>query len=166
MRNLYIDFDGVILDTIEILYAMLEKANIDRKNFKETNSFIASVDWHNILKTTPEINESFKCIKKLIKTNKFNINILTHISSLNEGIEKIKFIRQTFKDITIILVPKIISKTQMVHTKGEILVDDYVGNLDEWAKEGGISILFSKALKDKGYPVINKLDQIIDILGD
>ena len=45
-----------------------------------------------------------------------------------------------------------------------ILVDDYSGNLKEWESEGGIGIQFSRDLtKDKGFPIIDKLDKIIDM---
>ena len=75
----------------------------------------------------------------------------------------IKFIRKYYKDITIIPVPKSISKTKMVHTKDSILIDDYSGNLREWEKEGGISVRFSLELESKGFKVIDRLDQIIDM---
>lgn len=37
--------------------------------------------------------------------------------------------------MTVIICPKEISKTKMVHTEGAILVDDYAGNLREWEKK-------------------------------
>ena len=37
-------------------------------------------------------------------------------------------------------------------------------NLDEWKNKGGISIRFNRNLQGKGYPVIDKLDQILEIL--
>ena len=52
----------------------------------------------------------------------------------------------------------------MVHVHDSILIDDYAGNLDEWKNKGGISIRFNRNLKGKGYPVIDKLDQILEIL--
>ena len=63
----------------------------------------------------------------------------------------------------IIPVPKKISKTKMVHTKGAILIDDYSGNLMEWEDEGGIGIRFSSTLDSKGFKVIDRLDKILDI---
>ena len=51
----------------------------------------------------------------------------------------------------------------MVHTKGAILIDDYSGNLREWENEGGIGIRFSTKLNGKGFRVIDKLDQILDM---
>ena len=88
---------------------------------------------------------------------------MTHIHSLQEGIDKVEYIRKYFKDITIILVPKKISKTKMIHTEGAILIDDYADNLREWESEGGISVRFSQKRNGKGFLVVDKLDQIIDM---
>jgi hypothetical protein len=163
MKSLYIDFDGVILDTINTSYKMLEEAKIDPKDSKKTTAFYKKMDWKHILEITPVINDGISCIERIIESNLFDVSILTHVNSLEEAIEKVKYIRKYFKDITIIPVPKEISKTKMVHTKGSILVDDYSGNLTEWASEGGIPIRFSPTLDSKGFTVINKLDQIIDM---
>ena len=43
------------------------------------------------------------------------------------------------------------------------LVDDYSGNLTEWENCGGISIRFSKELESKGFLVINRLDELINM---
>lgn len=163
MKNLYIDFDGVILDTINTTYKMLENAGIDPKDEERATIFFKNLDWQNILSITDVINDGINCIHKIIESNKFNIVILTHVHSLVEAVEKVKYIRRYFTDITIIPVPKEISKTKMVHTKDAILIDDYSGNLREWEEEGGIGVRFSTKLNSKGFKVIDKLDAIIDL---
>jgi len=168
MRELYIDFDGVILDTIKILYQELEKQNINPKEYSELEEkrrldFLSTIDWEYMVNTTPQINDSIKCIGKIIDSNKFLVSILTHVNSLDEAIAKINYIRKYFKNITIIPVPKKISKTKMVHTKGAILIDDYSGNLMEWEDDGGIAIRFSPTLDSKGFRVIDCLDKILDM---
>lgn len=159
MKRLYIDFDGVILDTISVLYKEAEKNNIDKSN----PDFYINFNYKDILKDKYIINDGIECINKLIKSNKFEISILTHCHSMKEAEEKVKYIRKYFKDMTVIICPKSISKTKMVHTEGAILIDDFTGNLKEWESEGGISIKFSQTLKDKGYPVINKLDKLLEM---
>lgn len=164
MKNLYIDFDGVILDTIPVLDKLLIDNNIDLTNEEKIRSFFAEINWEEIVRTTPEINDSIKSIRKLRKSKKFNISILTHINSLQEGIAKIRFLEEKLPDITKIIVPKVISKTMMLETKDAILVDDYGKNLDEWSNEGGISIKFSlKIDKVYKYQSISKLDQLLDL---
>lgn len=163
MKNLYIDFDGVILDTINVMYDLMDELEIDRTNYEESLKFFQNVDWRTILNETPQINESISCIQKLIESNLFDIAILTHVNSLNEIVEKVKFIRKYLGNITIIPVPKAISKTKMVHAKDAILVDDYSGNLREWEEAGGIGIRFNLRLNGKGFKVINKLDQLLEM---
>lgn len=163
MINLYIDFDGVILDTIPVLDKILVDNNVDLNDVEEIRSVFANTDWEYIVRTTPEINDSINMIKKLRESKKFNISILTHINSLQEAVSKINFLEEKLPDITKIIVPKVISKTKMLETKDAILVDDFGKNLDEWAKEGGIPIKFSTKNKKYKYTSINKLDQLLDI---
>ena len=127
------------------------------------SKFYETFDFKKILKDENILNDSINCIQKIIDSKKFNISILTHINSLQEGIDKVEYLRKFFKDITIILVPKKISKTKMIHTKGAILIDDYAHNLREWESEGGISVRFSQKRNGKGFLVVDKLDQIIDM---
>ena len=161
MKELYIDFDGVILDTIPVLYKMLEDNNVDKYNKDEIHRFYENVDWQPLLENTEQINDSINCIQKLINSNKFDVAILTHVNSLEEAIENVKFIRRYFFDITVIPVPKMISKTEMVCTKDAILVDDYGANLREWQNASGIGIRFNKNLEGQGFKVINRLDQLL-----
>lgn len=159
-KNLYIDFDGVILDTITPLYEECEKKQIPKEKLTE---FYETYPWHTIIDDKYIINEGIEDIQKIIDSNKFNLAILTHINSLNEAILKVKYLRKYFKDITIIPVPKAISKTQMIHTKDSILIDDYAGNLREWKAAGGIGIRFNQEGKGKGFESIKNLREIIDM---
>lgn len=158
-KNLYIDFDGVILDTIEPLYEGLKKENITGD--KEAKEFFANYPWGNIINDKYIINNAMENIKEIIKSDKFNLAILTHVNSLNEAVLKVKYLRKYFKDITIIPCPKEIPKTKMVHSKDSILIDDYAENLREWNKEGGISVRFNRKGNGKGFRVIKDLNEII-----
>lgn len=164
MINLYIDFDGVILNTIEVSYKMIQDKGLE-VNDKTCKDFYSKLDWEDFINNKcSQINSSIECIKKIIDSNLFNVNILSHVISLNEAEAKIHYIRKYFKDITFIPVPKTISKTKMVYTENSILIDDYAGNLREWKKAGGIGVRFSEKLNGKGFHVINNLDQIIDLV--
>ena len=163
MKNLYIDFDGVILDTIDVTYRLLENENIDVKDIKTVENFYKTLDWKNLLSITPEINHAFSCIQELLDSKKFNIAILTHVNSLDEMIEKVKFIRKHTDHLTIIPVPKPLSKTKMVRAKDAILIDDYTKNLREWKQEGGIGVKFSKKTKDSEFITISSLNQILEM---
>lgn len=163
MINLYIDFDGVLVDTITTSYRLLDEAQVDRNNAEEILKFYQTLNWEEIIEVTPIINDSINRLQRIKDSNRFDISILTHVNSLAEIVEKVKFIRRYFHDITVIPCPKQISKTQMVHAKDAILIDDYAGNLEEWQKAGGIGIKFSTTLNDRGYRCIDKIDQILEM---
>lgn len=164
MRNLYIDFDGVIVDTIRVTYDMLDRLEVDKTDFSKMSEFYSNLNWKQLLSLTSIINDSFNCIKKLYESNKFNIAILTHVNSLDEAVAKINYIRKYFNDVTIIPVPREIAKTKMCLTKDSILVDDFSGNLEEWEKAGGVGVKFSiDKDKESKYIIIDKLDKLIDL---
>lgn len=152
------------MDTIKVTYDMIDRLEINREDSEKMREFYSNLNWKQILSLTPIINDAFTDLKKLFNCGKFNIAILTHVNSMDEAVAKINYIRKYFKDITIIPVPREISKTKICLSKGSILVDDYSGNLREWEKEGGIGIQFSQNLnKDKGFKVIDKLDKLMEI---
>lgn len=164
MKRLYIDFDGVVLNTIPFLYAALEASGANTKEEKEVVRFFSTYDFDMIINDENILNDSINCINKIIESKKFEVSFLTHVNSTSEASCKIKYLKTKFKDnITIIITPKEISKTQMVHCEGAILVDDYSGNLTEWENAGGISVRFSNELESKGFLVINRLDELLKI---
>ena len=86
---------------------------------------------------------------------------MTHVTGLDEAVSKIKFIRKYLKEITIISVPKAVSKTETVCAKNSILVDDYKGNLEEWEASGGIGVRFSKTKKESKFIDITDLEELL-----
>ncbi len=167
MRRLYIDFDGVVMDTIPLLYNELAKNNVGLGEEEEIHRVFAAFDYGQIIKDKNILNDSINCIHKLIESGRFEVSFLSHINSLAEGEVKVKYLRKHFKNnITIIMVPRSIEKPKMVHSEGAILVDDYAGNLKEWKANGGIAIRFSKELESHGYKVINRLDSLLDMFDE
>ncbi len=160
--KLYLDFDGVILDTISVTYQMIEDQNLQTRD--EILNFYRTLDWNNLLKISPVMNDSINCIRKLIKTNIYDISVLTHVNSKHEEEEKIKMINRQFPDLEIIPCPKVIDKCDFVDPTGAILVDDYLPNLEKWEEKGGISVKFSdKNKKNDRFITITRLDQLLDI---
>ena len=45
MKQLYIDFDGVILDTMTTSYKKIEKAGIDKKDSEKVMAYFRDVNW-------------------------------------------------------------------------------------------------------------------------
>ena len=48
-RRLYIDFDGVVMDTIPFLYSALEKSGVDLSNEREVSIFFSTYDFNKII---------------------------------------------------------------------------------------------------------------------
>ena len=162
MKKLYIDFDGVIMNTIEVTYKELKELKIEN-NPDKIKEYYIDVDWNDLINNRCSvINDGIESIKRIIESKKFNVSILTHIFSLEEAVQKINYIRKYFDDITVIPVPKSLSKTKMVNTADSILIDDFSGNLREWEKENGIGVKFSSE-NDSEFPTISRLDSILSL---
>ena len=162
MKDLYIDFDGVIYNSIDVSYKIAEEEDVN-KDYESYLQFFKNLDCCTVLEKSEEINNAFECIRKIIDSGKFNVFILTHVVSLNEAELKVKLIKDKIKDITVIPVPKNLSKSLMVNVKEAILVDDYPENLREWKKNGGIGVRFDLDMDGKGFPVICHLDELIEM---
>lgn len=163
MKNLYIDFDGVICNTIEVTYSDMKSMNIDLNDNAEVRKYYRNLNWDELLERCTIINDAFNDIKKIMNSGKFDISILTHVNSMNEITSKVRYIRKYLKDVTIIPVPKEISKTDMINARFSILVDDFNGNLDEWKAAGGIGVRFDLDMDSKGYLVIDHLDSLLEL---
>ena len=137
---IYLDFDGVLFDTVSIIIKEIEKQHIDLK--KDCKLFFEKLDWDYILINAKEISNSISAVNELKKA--YNIKILTHVSSQNEELKKRLFINKYFKDIEVIFVPKEYAKSLYVSVKDNILIDDSKKNVDDWIKNGGIAYLYNK----------------------
>lgn len=160
MKKLYIDFDGVILDSIKTTYDMMDEQGIDKYNPKEARAFYRVLDWNQALRDSHEINHSLDCIRQLIDSGQYEINILTHIVCYEEGVAKINYLHERIPELSVILVPKEFSKTEVVNAKDAILVDDYTENLKEWKEHGGVGIKFDDHARVHEFPVITSLSDI------
>ncbi len=140
---IYVDFDGVILDTEDIAFKELRK-NIDKTNLTENMviNYLKNLDWQMVLTEASEINDAISILKNA-DINRYTI--LTKIHSLeNEGVEKIKYLRKRGIQQNIILVPYNVKKSEIVNPNGNILIDDCLKNLDEWKYAGGYPIFFDR----------------------
>lgn len=138
---LYIDFDGVILDTEDVLFEEWRK-NPDSLILPETEKikYIQNKDWNYILNNSEIINDAIKYLNMMDPSKSF---ILTKVHSLrNEGMEKIKWLREKGVKQNVILVPYMLKKTDVVDAYGNILIDDCLKNLDDWKANGGNPIFF------------------------
>lgn len=159
MQKLYLDCDGVILNTINMTYKMLREKNITE--YSEIEDFYRKVNWDTLIIEAGEIDNSINKIRKLI--NYFDVEILTHVNSDGEVLAKLNYFKEVLPEVNVITVSKEIKKADFVNPNGAILVDDYLPNLEYWYEKGGIPIKFSDSGKDCKYEVIADLLDLLKI---
>lgn len=142
MKKIYIDFDGVILDTWQYFLDEYEKEygnkDIDQKLL---DPIINRTNWEDVILKSNEINNAINNIIEL--KSKYDVTIITKIQVESEIINKTKYLSNYgIKDI--IFVDYNSSKSESVDPNNNILIDDTLDNLDEWSLKGGISIFFDK----------------------
>ena len=155
--KLYLDFDGVILDTIDVTYDMFKKSSYD-----DMYDFYNTLDWNNVLKLSKPINDSINYIHDIVNSSLYDIYILTHVITKEEEVAKKKFVNDNLPLVKLITVDKKYSKCDVVDCKNAILVDDYMENLKLWSSKGGISIKFSDKGKEYDIMSIDNLGLLID----
>lgn len=67
MRDLYIDFDGVIRDTIKVSYRMMEDLGIKLSDREKVIKFYQEIDWNYLLNISEEIKAKLNDIRKNCK---------------------------------------------------------------------------------------------------
>ena len=152
MKDLYIDFDGVIKDTIKVSYKMMEDEKIDLRDRPKVIEFYKQLDWEYLLKISAEIKNAL-----ISEEGTFSPKILTTVNSLNEIKAKLSDIKKNCKNITVISAPSGIEKSVLVNPKNSILVDDYRGNLISWQNSGGIPVKFANEISSE-FITINTLE--------
>lgn len=128
---IYVDFDGVLVDTPKFINREITKYGNSDDVFKH-------FQWKYFLQNCNEICNNLFYIKEIAK--KYKVVILTHVYSINEKIEKEKYIFSRLQNIEVISVPYFVEKNNMVNPKGNILIDDYKKNINKWIESGGIGI--------------------------
>lgn len=159
MTKLYLDCDGVILDTINMSYKMIKNKGLT--NEKDIEHFYKNLSWEELIIEAGEINNSIEKIKELTKV--YDVEILTHVNSDGEIIAKLNYFKEVLPEVKVVAVPKEIRKADAVDPKGNILVDDFLGNLDYWHEKGGISIKFSDSGKKCIYQTITDLSELLKL---
>ena len=169
MIKIYIDFDGVVLDTWDVIFKEYIKLfSTDVLEEDKIKNLMITIGWEKILSNSVQINDSIKKIKDIGKN--YEVYILTKINSQEEQKAKEEYLLKHNIN-NLYFVPYEHSKTQYVDVENNILIDDDIKNLDEWSLHGGKSIFFNKDLsnydsygnKNVNYTIINDLLKIYGI---
>lgn len=163
MTDIYIDFDGVILNTWEIFYNQYcQKYNTTVLEERKIKDIMVNSDWDKVLKESEIINDIINNLIEL--SNKYNIIILTKVNCLSEKNSKLKYLNNVGIE-NIVFVGYEQQKSSVVNPNGKILIDDDIQNLDDWSNNGGISLFFnSKHENIDSYGRLNYKYTLIDNL--
>ena len=158
-RNLYIDFDQVILATEDILFM---EYNEKKKQgiYLDKQKYLEDFDWLWLVFNSEIIANSIEILRAIPEAK-----ILTKVHSLKEASAKIEFLKFQELSNEIIIVPCNHQKIDLVPAKDNILVDDAVHNLDAWSSAGGIAYFFNRdnnnidnwGIENTKYPKIKSL---------
>lgn len=114
MTDLYIDFDGVIKDTIKVSYKMMEEQGISLSDRPRVIKFYQDINWMELIEASDELNRAFHYINQICEEKRYRVSILTTVNSQQEMIAKVNYIRSKNKEVGIIFVPSGIDKSQIV----------------------------------------------------
>ncbi|MDO5569059.1 MAG: hypothetical protein Q4G04_02980 [bacterium] len=166
MATIYIDFDGVILDTNDLIDDFRDivryKNNLSKD--EDVEKYLNNMNWYGILSRARIIENSINHIKQLQNEKLFKIIILTKYNTFTERASKDYIIKKLFNPngIEIVFVPCYVHKCEVVCPKGNILIDDYIENLIAWHQAGGIAIKFSDGNKISSFPRITNIGEITE----
>ncbi len=156
-KNYFIDFDGVILDSQD-RFLMDMKDNVD---FNDWMEYLNSIDWYNFIRECTEIDESLSVLEKLQKLKKLRA-IITTIHSMEEGNQKMLFLRENNIIVPIIYVlPKQKKSDIYIPNINDVLIDDKQKNCDDWIEAGGSATLFDSHSNGKEKNKIKSLKQLL-----
>ena len=159
--KIYVDFDGVIMDTETHLFYDFEKLK-KQGIVKDDMEYLKMFDWEKHLNRSDIIKNSIEILNRV----KLDVAILGKVITLKEKEEKLKLLKDHNFNKPAIFIPFDCKKSEMVNAVGNILIDDTVHNLDDWEKESGIPIYFNKddnlidpwGNKNKKYTTIHSLE--------
>ena len=137
--KIYVDFDGVIIDSETHLFDGLQRFY---KNGLVDNErdYLKLMDWYSYLKKCDFIPGSLDILKEYKET----MTILGKVCSEQEEKAKRKILLENGYYKMPIFLDADDKKSRIVDPKGNILIDDTVHNLVDWEKEGGIPVYFNK----------------------
>lgn len=143
---IYIDFDGVIVDTWPLICEHYKEVNnSDLMEEGKLKKLFAELDWEFVLNNSYQNKQNIQLLQNLSSdVISSEIKILTKVNSKEEKKQKGLFLKNNNINIKMIAVTFERSKADAVDPMNNILIDDEIKNLDEWEKKGGKSILYTK----------------------
>ena len=164
---IFIDFDGVILDSEErMLVRKRDLGLFDNTSEKEFDMYFAYTkshpeEWDYILRGAKPINNSVQILRNL-ESMKKKIAILTKIHTVYEMQVKTEMLRENFKIFCpILFVPPGIKKHQIVIPNRQLLIDDSEKNIMLWIQNGGEGLIFDSSIESDTFKRVRSLELLL-----
>ena len=156
-NELYIDFDGVILDSQE----RYKQDMLGKTSLEDWIEYLSSIEWYKFLRECNEIDESLSTLKELQKYKNLK-GIITRIHAFDEGIEKVRFLRENGVVVPVFYVlPGQSKSTIVMPSVDKVLVDDDINNCLDWEKNGGKALLLDPYSEKESKEVIKSLKKLL-----
>lgn len=137
--KIYVDFDGVIIDSETHLFDGLQQM-YKLGLCQNEKDYLVNLDWYKYLKKCEFIKDSLE----ILKSYKEDVTILGKVCSDQEAFAKRRILGENDYTKPCIFVPSELKKSSFVNPVGNILIDDTFHNLTDWKEAGGIPIYFHK----------------------
>lgn len=138
-KQIFLDFDGVILDSEQKILELKSK-----NQELSWDVFFEFVDWKKLLLDSNEIHNSLSIIRELEARNR-QLFILTKVHTLVESLAKVEYLRSKNIHVPIFFVPPHVKKSQVyIPTENDVLIDDSLKNINDWNQHNGVGILFDE----------------------
>ena len=163
---IFIDFDGVILDSQKRIHDRMDTFFTGSDKNGNYNNYLKYADehieeWDYIIREAPTLNNSVEIIRELEKLDR-KIAILTKFHSLDEANVKIDDLRNHRKiNIPVILVPPRAFKEQVIIPNGQLLVDDRETNIEHWVNSGGTGVVFDPTIEKDTTTKVKSLEFLL-----
>jgi len=165
---LYCDCDGVIFNTIETAFQIMERKGCDMSNPNEIDYYFRRIiDWREVFANSKIINNAIDKIRLLKDSDLFSdVIILTKLSGnyYEEGLKRDIF-RECLPDVKVITLQYGLTKALVVNPKGNVLIDDELRNCNNWKNYDGIAVLFDLEANDLENDIVNDLLDIPNTIG-
>ncbi len=164
----YCDCDGVILNTIEVAFAIMRKNGCNMSDRREVDLYFKRIiDWNEVFDKASFINNSVEILKKLKDEDIFeDIVILTKLSG---GYDEERLKRDLFNEVLpgfrVVTLQYGLAKGLVVPAKGNVLLDDEIGNCKQWQQQDGVAILFAQYMRNLDEDIISDLSELKETNG-
>lgn len=165
--KLYLDCDGVILNTIDTVKELMIKDGIEPKDELIVHDyFISKIDWNILIKEAGILKDALNKIKFLLSLGIYDARILTTITCLMEPSCKINYFNKNLPGIEVITVPWGVRKDNVVDARNSILVDDSKNNILNWRLAGGLGLHYVNENPNYNLMEISDLLSIVRFNGE